>query len=190
MSFCPHRLDCCHHIGLLVGECLSQAGCPCQIASHVMQHARKLRQRFHAWVPWLFIHLIRELLLIRIRILGEPVVCIGNLLWISRCSENLSDQRVGIEGNGSHQSIQLGCRLRRNRSSRVRCRGLLRWSLFLPYHLPGPGKQQAEAGHGEKEIFRRFYCHLHCSTSSLFHETLASSDDMESAPDEAFEEAS
>src|SRR5262249_5683263 len=49
-------LDGCHHLCLLIVVRLSQLRGPREALRHFVQHGRKLRQRFYAWVPGLFIN--------------------------------------------------------------------------------------------------------------------------------------
>ena len=107
LRFLPHDLHCGHHVRLLIVKCLPQTRCPCQIFRHVIEHIRKLYERFHAVIPSLLIHGGAQGASGERFVLLHPVIGNRHLVGKGRSGQDLCHQIVGVERDGSDQSIQL-----------------------------------------------------------------------------------
>ncbi len=89
---------------------------PAQVRVHVLENRGKLRERLDAWVPWLLIHGVGELLSLQTGMLLHPAPRLHDLGRIRRGGEDLRDQRVRVQGDRCHQLLVLFGRQRRGLS--------------------------------------------------------------------------
>jgi hypothetical protein len=100
-------LDCGHHVSLLRQKCVSQIGCPLNVAGHACHHVRKHDQRLDTWVPRLLCDGIRQRLPCQILVLVHPLLKLNDLKRISGSSERLSQEIIRIERDRRDERIQL-----------------------------------------------------------------------------------
>src|SRR6202046_1277747 len=101
----PHHLHRGHHVGLLIVKRLPEGPRPRRIFRPVVQHIRKLYERFHAVIPGLLIHGRAQRASCERLILLHPVVRDRHLIGESRCRQNLCHQIVRVKRDRSDQSV-------------------------------------------------------------------------------------
>ena len=114
LRFLAHDLHRLHHVALLIVERLSQTRSPRQIFRHVVEHIRKLSERFHAGVPGLIVDRIAQRRTGEIFILRYPIIRDRHLIGKRRGRQNLRHQIIGIERDWRYQRIKLVSAQRRS----------------------------------------------------------------------------
>src|SRR5579863_925145 len=113
LRFLAHHLNRVHHLLFLVVVGVAQRRGPGNIFVHVSQHGGKRAESFHAGVPGLLIHGLREVVALQIGIGLHPAVGFHDLRWKSRGSEDLRHQRIRVERDRRYELLQLLRRLLR-----------------------------------------------------------------------------
>ena len=96
-----------HHIGGLRVVCLSERRGPAEVLRQVVEDGRKLRERFHAGIPLLFIDGLIQRCACQILVLLKPADGGSNLVGEGCGSKNLGNERVRVERDGRHQLLQI-----------------------------------------------------------------------------------
>ncbi len=102
-----HRLHGIHHIAGLIVIGVAQGRAPAVVASHVIQHGRKLGHSFHARVPGHAVYGGGQLSGRHSAVLMNPVVGLVHLIGKRGRGEHLRHQRVRIERDGRYQLVEL-----------------------------------------------------------------------------------
>jgi hypothetical protein len=103
----PHGLDRVHHVSGLVVIGVAELRRPGGVFREIIEDGGKLREAFDGRVPRLGIRTGRALSRGQIHVLIQPGIRRRNLVRICGAGQYLGDQRVRIQGDRSHQLIQL-----------------------------------------------------------------------------------
>ena len=105
LRFLAHHLNRVHHILLLVVVSVAQRGRPGNILVHISQHGGKCGERFHAGIPGLLVHGLRQGVALQIGVGLQPAVRFDDFCGESGCSQNLRDQRIRIQRDGRDELL-------------------------------------------------------------------------------------
>jgi len=115
----PQPLDGIHHILLLIEERRPQRLRPVDVLSQHRQHRGVVGHRLHRRVPRLDV----DELVARLRMRRQPLLGLNHVQRVRRGRQHLRQQRVGIQGDGGEQLVELVGRQQRGRLFRRHGRG-------------------------------------------------------------------
>jgi hypothetical protein len=152
----PQRLYGRHHRLLIRLKSSPQRRIVINVRRHHVQHLRKGYQRHKSRIEPTLQSGILQRLPLQPRVLLHPVICIDDLLGISRCRANLRQQRIRIQSNWRHQLSQLVSRRNRLRMTHAARDPLARHQSGQDHHH-NPAKAHRESPRN---------CHLKLCTTN------------------------
>ncbi len=103
----PHALDRVHDVRLLVEEGVPQVGGPLDVVAETLHDVGERRHRLDGRVPGLLRDRVCERLVLQSLVLPEPLLELDDLERVGRGHERLREQRVGVQGDGRDQRVEL-----------------------------------------------------------------------------------
>jgi hypothetical protein len=92
---------------LLRQERVAQVGRPLNVVRQPLHDLWESGQRLDGGVPVLLHHGVRQRLVFQVGVLTEELLQLDDFQRVGRRGEHLSEERVGIKGDGCHQGVQL-----------------------------------------------------------------------------------
>jgi hypothetical protein len=133
-----HALHRAHDIRLLCKECIPEVSGPANVLVQFLQGVRYGHERLNARIPGLLLGGIKECLALEIPVPLQPLTCLHYFERVRAGHKYLSQKRIGVERNRSHEVVELICRpqlLRRRLCLRLLLQRRGGRPLFLcPYH--------------------------------------------------------
>src|SRR4029077_2607654 len=88
-----------HRIGdilRLVDICIAERRSPGEVLVHIFENRRKLYDGFYAWIPVMLVDFFGQLFALEVGMRLHPAVCLDDLGWIRRSSQNLRHQSIRV----------------------------------------------------------------------------------------------
>jgi hypothetical protein len=121
----PHALHSIHDIGLLGQNNIAKVRRPLDVIREPFDDIRKGSHSLNGGIPVLFLHCVRESLVLQILVLRQPLLELHDFQWVCGGSQDLSKKWIWVEGDRRYKRVQLVIRNLR--------RYLRRWISLLLY---------------------------------------------------------
>jgi hypothetical protein len=102
-----HSLDGGESGFLLQGRGFAKSRGPGNILGEIIEHGRELREGLNGGIPGLLLDGTLKSFTGKIRIAFEEVIGFDYLIGVSGAAQNLSDERIGIERDGSDECVEI-----------------------------------------------------------------------------------
>ncbi len=165
----PHPLDGVHDVALLVEEGVPEIRRPLDVVAEPLDDVGNRRHRLDARVPGLLGDRVGERLVLQVLVLREPLLELHDLQRVGGRHERLGQERVRVEGDRSHERIELvrrelRCRLCvRSGSCRSGRRRLLRQKRRVPRGEQRRAQDRHEPSRGQSRKARVSFLIFHDS---------------------------